>query len=215
MNIAVVIALLYILAVGLALCLAFAARRIRRSRPVAVGVFLLGSVLAALHADKPTPVPSALLRWDRGLADNGSVATNDTVFIRGTYDPLMANDALHVDYRPKWITDSPDGWARAYDGGVSDLADGFAVTIPDATNMVVWIWSEYIEPAPTHTNGEYRIIYVGRIDGGAAESPRYVLPRTPIKGMEDEGDAHHLSPPSLPPPAQSLFSTLATENLTE
>lgn len=182
MNIAVVIALLYILAVGLALCLAFAARRIRRSHPVAVGVFLLGSVLAALHADKPTPVPSALLRWDRGLADNGSIATNDTVFIRGTYDPLMANDALHVDYRDRTITDSPDGWARAYDGAVGDLADGFTVTIPDATNMVVWIWSEYVEPAPTHTNGEYRIIYVGRIDGGAADAPRYVTPRTPIKG---------------------------------
>ena len=180
MNIAVVIALLYILAVGLARCLAFAARRIRRSHPVAVGVFLLGSVLAALHADKPTPVPSALLRWDRGLADNGSIATNDTVSIRGTYDPLMANDALHVDYRDRTITDSPDGWARAYDGAVGDLADGFTVTIPDATNMIVWIWSEYIEPAPTHTNGEYRIIYVGRIDGGAAESPRYVTPRTPI-----------------------------------
>ena len=147
------------------------------------GTFAALCVLAAfcaILADKPTPVPSALLRWDRGLADNGSIATNDTVFIRGTYDPLMANDALHVDYRPKWITDSPDGWARAYDGAVGDLADGFTVTIPDATNMVVWIWSEYVEPAPTHTNGEYRIIYVGRIDGGAAESPRYVLPRTPI-----------------------------------
>ena len=182
------------------------------------GTFAALCVLAAfcaILADKPTPVPSALLRWDRGLADNGSVATNDTVFIRGTYDALMANDALHVDYRPKWITDSPDGWARAYDGGVSDLADGFAVTIPDATNMVIYIWSEYVEPAPTHTNGEYRIIYVGRIDGGAADAPHYVTPRTPIKGMEDEGDAHHLSPPSLPPPAQSLFSTLATENLTE
>ena len=147
------------------------------------GTFAALCVLAAfcaILADKPTPVPSALLRWDRGLADNGSIATNDTVFIRGTYDPLMANDALHVDYRDRTITDSPDGWARAYDGAVGDLADGFTVTIPDATNMVVWIWSEYVEPAPTHTNGEYRIIYVGRIDGGAADAPRYVTPRTPI-----------------------------------
>lgn len=215
MNIVIVIALLYILCVGLVLCAACALGRARRSRTGAVAVFLISAALAAIHADKPTPVPSALLRWDRGLRDNGSVATNDTVFIRGTYDPLMANDALHVDYRPKWITDSPDGWARAYDGAVSDLADGFAVTIQDATNMVVWIWSEYVEPAPTHTNGEYRIIYVGDITNSPPEAPRYFLPRTPVKGMEDEGDAHHLSPPSLPPPAQSLFSTLATENLTE
>lgn len=215
MNAVTIIALLYLLAVALVLCCAVALGRARRSRSCAVAVFLVGAVLAAQHADKPAPVPSAYLRWDRGLADNGSAATNDTVFIRGTYDPLMANDALHVDYRPKWITDSPDGWARAYDGGVSDLADGFAVTIPDATNMVIYIWSEYIEPAPTHTNGEYRIVFVARLDGEAADAPRYVTPRTPIKGMEDEGDAHHLSPPSLPPPVQSLFSTLATENLTE
>ena len=215
MNAVTIIALLYLLAVALVLCCAVALGRARRSRSCAVAAFLVGAVLAALHADKPAPVPSAYLRWDRGLADNGSIATNDTVSIRGTYDPLMANDALHVDYRPKWITDSPDGWARAYDGGVSDLADGFAVTIPDATNMVIYIWSEYVEPAPTHTNGEYRIIYVGNITNSPPEAPRYFLPRTPIKGMEDEGDAHHLSPPSLPPPARSRVSTLATENLTE
>lgn len=100
MNAVTIIALLYLLAAALVLCCAVAARRIRRARPVAVGVFLIGSVLAALHADKPTPMPSATIRWDRGLADNGSVATNDTVFIRGTYDALMASDALHVDYRP-------------------------------------------------------------------------------------------------------------------
>lgn len=215
MNAVTIIALLYLIAVALVLCCAVAARRIRRARPVAVGVFLIGSVFAALHSEKPTPVPAALLRWDRGLSDNGSIATNDTVFIRGTYNPIMANDALHVDYRPKWITDSPDGWARAYDGGVSDLADGFAVTIPDATNMVIYIWSEYVEPAPTHTNGEYRIIYVGNITNSPPEAPHYFLPRTTIKGMEDDGDAHNLSPPSLPPSAQSLFSTLAAENLTE
>ena len=215
MNIVLVIALLYILCVGLVLCAACALGRARRSRTGAVAVFLVGSVLAAIHADKPEPVPSAFLRWDRGLADNGSIATNDTVFIRGTFDPLMANDALHVDYRPKWIADSPDGWARAYDGAVGDLADGFTATIQGATNMVVWIWSEYVEPAPVHTNGEYRVIYVGDITNSPPEAPRYFLPRTPIKGMEDEGDAHHLSPPSLPPPAQPLFSTLATENLTE
>lgn len=215
MNAVTIIALLYLLAVALVLCCAVALGRARRSRSCAVAAFLVGAVLAAQYADKPAPVPSATIRWDRGLADNGSVATNDTVFIRGTYDALMASDALHVDYRQRSIVDTPDGWTRGYDGRVSDLADGFTVVIPDATNMVVWIWSEYIEPAPTHTNGEYRIVFVARLDGEAADAPRYVTPRTPIKGMEDDGDAHNLSPPSLPPPAQSLFSTLAAENLTE
>lgn len=212
MNAVTIIALLYLLAVALVLCCAVALGRARRSRSCAVAAFLVGAVLAALHADKPAPGPSAYLRWDRGLADNGSVATNDTVFIRGTYDALMASDALHVDYRPRSIVDTPDGWTRGYDGRVSDLADGVTVVIPDATNMVVWIWSEYIEPAPTHTNGEYRIIFVARLDGEAANAPRYVTPRTPIKA--DGG--RQLSPPELPEPnRESLFSTLATEILQE
>lgn len=212
MNVITAISLVFFAALALALVAAVALGRARRSRSCAVAAFLVGAVLAALHADKPTPVPSAYLRWDRGLADNGSVATNDTVFIRGTYDALMASDALHVDYRPRSIVDTPDGWTRGYDGRVSDLADGFTVVIPDATNMVVQIWSEYIEPAPTHTNGEFRIIFVARLDGEAADAPRYVTPRTPIKA--DGG--RQLSPPELPEPnRESLSSTLASEILQE
>ena len=212
MNVITAISLVFFAALALALVAAVALGRARRSRSCAVAAFLVGAVLAALHSDKPAPVPSAYLRWDRGLADNGSIATNDTVFIRGTYDALMASDALHVDYRPRSIVDTPDGWTRGYDGKVSDLADGVTVVIPDATNMVVWIWSEYIEPAPTHTNGEYRIIFVARLDGEAANAPRYVTPKTPIKA--DGG--RQLSPPELPEPnRESLFSTLATEILQE
>ena len=204
-----------LLCIGVARALAAASRRLRSARHGAALMFLAATIIATLYAQKPTPVPAAQLRWDQGLRDNGSAATNDAVFIRGTYDPIMAGDALHVDYRDRAIADSADGWTRGYDGTVSDLADGFSVTIPDATNMVVWIWSEYVVPAPTHTNGEYRILHVGKIDGGTADVSRYVAPRTPIRGMEDEGDAHHLSPPSLPPPAQSFFSTLSAENPTE
>lgn len=40
------------------------------------------------------------------------------------------------------------------------------------------------------------------------DSIRFGLPGAPSAVVP-------LSPPSLPPPAQSLFSTLATENLTE
>lgn len=218
MNIVVAIALLYLPCVVLVLCTACALGRARRSGADAVVVFLLGAIIATLHADKPPEIPSATFRWDEGLRNNGSVATNDTVFIRGTYDPLMAGDTLHVDYRDRSIVDTPEGWARAYDGVVSDLANGFTVTIPDATNMVIWVWSEYIEPAPVHTNGEYRITYVGNVTNQPPQSPRYVLPRTPIKAAGDGAVVWevNLSPPELPePPAQSLFSTLATENLTE
>lgn len=211
MNVITAISLVFFAALALALVAAVALGRARRSRSCAVAAFLVGAVLAALHADKPAPVPSAYLRWDRGLADNGSVATNDTVFIRGTYDALIASDTLHIDYRPKSSTNALD-WASAYVGVTSDLAAGITRTIPDATNMVIYVWSEYVPPSPVHTNGEYRITHVARLDGGAANAPRYVTPRTPIKA--DGG--RQLSPPELPEPnRESLFSTLATEILQE
>ncbi len=207
MNILIAIALLYIAAVALLLVGAFALGRAQRSRSGAVAVFLIGATVAAIHADKPTPVPSALIRWDTGLADNGSVATNDTVFIRGTYDQLMAADALHLDYRPKSSTNSLD-WVRCYEGVVSDLAAGFTVPIPDATNQVIYVWSEYVAPSPVHTNGEYRITYVGGVTNSPPAAPRYVLPRTPIK----TSTGVRLSPPELPdPPRASLLSTTANE----
>ena len=195
MNLLIAISLLYLAAVSLLLASALALGRARRSRTGAVAVFLLGSVLAALHADKPTPVPSATIRWDDGLRDNGSVATNDIVFIRGTYDQLMANDALHVDYRDKGSTNETD-WVRCYEGVVTDLAAGFTVNIPDATNQVIYVWTEYVPPAPVHTNGEYRVTYVGNVTNAPPEAPRYVLPRTPVKTSEGA----RLSPPELPEP---------------
>lgn len=195
MNLLTAISLLYLAMVALLLASAIALKRARRSRIVAVAAFLLGAVLAALHADKPTPVPSATIRWDDGLRDNGSVATNDAVFIRGTYDQLMANDTLHIDYRDKGSTNVTD-WVRGYDGGVSDLSAGFTVNIPDATNKVIYIWSEFIPPAPEHTNGEYRVTYVGSVTNSPPETPRYVLARTPVKTVAGA----QLSPPELPEP---------------
>jgi len=192
-------------ALGLALCglalaavcalAAYALKRARRSRSAAVAVFLLGAVVAAIYADKPTPTPSATIMWDSGLTDNGSIATNDTVFIRGTFDPLMATDALHVDYRDKGSTNALD-CVRTYNGTVSDLTLGFTVTISNATNRIVYVWSEYVPPSPVHTNGEYRIINVGTVTNSPPESPRYVVTRTPIKGMDELGGETRLSPPT-------------------
>lgn len=211
MNLLTAISLLYLAMVAIVLASAIALKRARRSRTGAVAVFLLGAVLAALHADKPTPIPSATIRFDDGLHDNGSVATNDTVFIRGTYDQLMANDTLHIDYRDRASTNALD-WVRAYNGVVSDLGPGITMTIVGATNMVIWVWSEYVPPAPVHTNGEYRITYVGSVTNSPPETPRYVLPRTPVKTAEGV----QLSPPELPEPQRtSLFSILASELLQE
>ena len=151
-------------------------------------------------ATKPPPTPSATLRFDRGLHDNGSVATNDHPVIRGTVDPLYTLDALHIDYRPKASTNALD-YVRAYDGRTTDLIAGISVFIPDCTDKLIWIWSEYIEPPPEHTNGEYRLDYVTRpLDGPVdPESPEFIMLRTPLIDSET---GRKLSPPELPPPIE-------------
>ena len=165
-------------------------------------------VALVLHGStKPQPVPSATILWDAGLADSGSVATNDLVFLRATYDLLLANDSLHVDYRTRGSTNALD-WVRAYNGFVYDLAAGFTVNVPDATNRVIWVWSEYIPPAPVHTNGEYRITYVGAVTNAPPGTPRYVLPRTPIV----TSDGLRLAPPELAPPPRASLGAANEEN---
>lgn len=163
--------------------------------------FMLGVVATVYcQATKPQPVPKATLRFDRGLHDNGSVATNDHPVIRGTVDPLYTLDALHIDYRPKSSTNALD-YVRAYDGRTTDLVAGIRLFIPDCTDKLIWIWSEYVEPPPEHTNGEYRIDYVTRPFDGPVdpESPEFVMLRTPVIDSET---GRKMSPPDLPKPLE-------------
>lgn len=164
-------------------------------------VFIIGAIATVYcAATKPKPTPSAALRFDRGLHDNGSVATNDHPVIRGTVDALYTLDALHIDYRPKYSTNALD-YVRAYDGRTTDLIAGISVFIPDCTDKLIWIWSEYIEPPPEHTNGEYRLDYVTRpLDGPVdPESPEFIMLRTPLIDSET---GRKMSPPELPQPIE-------------
>lgn len=193
-------AVLAVHAISCSLVSVWRRERARGASYASLAAFVVGTALTVYcSATKPQPVPSATLRFDRGLHDNGSVATNDHPVIRGTVDPLYALDALHVDYRPKSSTNALD-YVRAYDGRTADLLAGISLFIPDCTDMLVWIWSEYVEPPPEHTNGEYRLDYVTRpIEdaGTATETPRFIMLRTPVLDSET---GRRLSPPELPQP---------------
>ena len=180
----------------------------------ALAFFILGTIATVYcAATKPPPMPSARLIFDRGLHNNGSVATNDHPVIRGTVDALYTLDALHIDYRPKSSTNALD-YVRAYDGRTTDLIYGISVFIPDCTDKLIWIWSEYIEPPTEQTNGEYRLDYVTRpLDGPVdPESPEFIMLRTPLIDSET---GRKMSPPDLQQPivfTDEEISRLLDEN---
>ena len=163
---------------------------------VAFGAYALLFAWAGNDGNKPKPTPSATLRFDVGLYDQGSVATNDHPVIAWAFDPWLASDTVHISARPKGSTNELD-WIDYHIGPVADtIWRGF---IPACTGMVIWVWSEYVPPAPEHTNGVYHLEYMSEpMDWEPVDCVRkWNLLRTPII---DAADRRLMSPPIIPEP---------------
>lgn len=164
---------------------------------VAFIAFSLMVAWAGNDGNKPKPIPSATLRFDVGLYDQGSVATNDHPVIAWGFDPWLSADTVHISARPKGSTNELD-WIDYHTGPVSDtIWRGF---IPACTGMVIWVWSEYIPPPPQSTNGVYHLDYLATpldyspVDEGVRQ---WQLLRTYII---DAADGRYMSPPIIPKP---------------
>lgn len=192
-------------ALGLALAAHVAARLWRRH--ARCGGDALSAVLfcayaaavgwAASDSNKPAPVPRATLVFDRGLRDDGSVATNDWPSIRWGYDAYLANDTVHVEARPKGSTNDLD-WLEYHRGPVA--ATAWSGHMPGCTGMVVHVWSEYVEPPSVRTNGVFRLDGVDAPLDWTPASPDvrlYVPIRAPVL---DAAGGRRMSPPALPDP---------------
>lgn len=152
---------------------------------------------AGNDGNKPKPTPSATLKFDVGLYDRGSVATNDHPVIAWRFDPWLSADTVHIAARPKGSTNELD-WIYYHDGPVSDtIWRGY---IPACTGMVIWVWSEYIPPTPESTNGVYHLDYLAEpLDYLPVDERvrQWQLLRTPII---DAADGRCMSPPIIPEP---------------
>ena len=117
--------------IEMTLCLAFI-----------VGMVMYGSTKHAVS-----------VRWDTGLADNGSLITNNTVTVRWTYSGIPAASSVFIDYREAGSTNE---WRNLGETLASALE--FTGTLANATNYEYFVYSTYVPPVPVHTNG----VWVGQ-----------------------------------------------------
>lgn len=164
-----------------------------------IGSCMIYLMYAGSDSHKPQAMPSARIIFDTYLYDNGSVATNDYPTIRWSHDPLIADDMLHIEARPKASTDETD-WVEYYIGRVT--ASQWSGHMTGCTGMEIYVWSEYVPPPTSKTNGVYLLDYLAAplCD---IEGPRtWNLLRTPIY---DADGGRLVSPPRLAPPVEILI----------
>ena len=115
---------------------------------VLAGVFVVGF---AYYGSTKHGAPS--VRWDDGLADNGTLITNDTVSVRWTYPGIPSASSVFIDYREAGSTNK---WLNLAETLAS--AQEWTGTLGNATNYDYWVYSTYVPPVPVHTNG----VWVGQ-----------------------------------------------------
>lgn len=136
--------------------------------------------------------------YQTGLTDAGSYCTNDLIHAEWTWPPLIGDYDFRWQYRDATITNEAGEvvgpWYELPGGMVSD---GFAEAIvPDATNMQVVCWAEYVPPIHVVTNGVYHLNGVMRAMGDARTN-NWVTP-----GIRIIDGSRQIAPPEIRPARQ-------------
>ena len=213
-------ALLSFAAVGIALAVVVWLKRyvdtVGRKTRIGVGVALLGVVVFTIYAGTKPDVPTHLWRFqfENGVRDAGSYCTNDLIHAEWTFSEMYAQYALRASYHDLTFTNEVgvciDEWHQLEDAVVSDAVAEW--NVPDATNMEVVCYAQYIRPPDTHTNGTYQVYGTVRtLATTNSPTPDYVTPNVRTYGIGDDGEEIELNP--VEPPPQSLLDLLDAELL--
>ena len=136
--------------------------------------------------------------YQTGLTDAGSYCTNDLIHAEWTWLPLIGDYDFRWQYRDATITNETGevvGSWHELPGGL--VSDGIAEAIvPDATNMQVICWAEYVPPIHVVTNGVYHLNGVMRAMG-AANTNNWVTP-----GIRIIDGSRQIVPPEISPDRQ-------------
>ena len=132
----------------------FAARLTHRAaKRLVVGLGGSLFVSAALVVGAVFYGGSKSIRWDTGLTDNGTLITNDFVHVAWNYSGIPSAATLYIDYR---LSGTTNEWESLAETSVAALV--WECTLANATNYDYWVYTVYVPPVPTHTNG----VWVGQ-----------------------------------------------------
>jgi len=190
-------------------CKAYVDRLKRHGR---IGGLLLGAltVYMILYGGTKPQGHIWAFQFSNGLTDNGSYCTNNQIRAIWTATPVLldGNYAVKMAWQNATMTNSVgtilDPWHTGEDARVADLQATW--NVPNATNMHVMVWAEYVAPVVVHTNGVYKIGNIMREMGG---TQKYMTPAMSITVTFDNGTKETITPTNRQP--QSLLQALVNE----
>ena len=166
--------------------------------------FAIAAFGLMLYAGTKPPQPTHLWRFEfqNGVHDIGSYCTNDTIHAEWDYAPAFGPYTLKATYTDLTITNEVgvciDVWHDLEDVPVAAMsADWF---VPDATNMSVICYAEYVPPPHVVTNGVYHMEGVSRsMSTTNSPAPDYVTWGTRVELVLPNGATMVITPTNRPP----------------
>ena len=166
--------------------------------------FAIAAFVLTLYAGTKPPQPTHLWRFEfqNGVHDIGSYCTNDTIHAEWNYEPAFWPYTLKAKYRDLTITNEVgvciDVWHNLEDVPVAAMsADWF---VPDATNMSVICYAEYVPPPHVVTNGVYHMEGVSRsMSTTNSPAPDFVTWGTRVELVLPNGATMVITPTNRPP----------------
>lgn len=192
--------------VGLAACcialsviaIAHAAGAFRR------GWFAAATVVCVLYAGTKPPQPTHLWRFEfqNGVHDTGSYCTNDIIHAEWDYAPAYEPYTLKAKYQDLTMTNEVgvciDVWHDLEDMPISAMFAEW--TVPNATNMSVICFAEYVPPPHVVTNGVYHMEGVSHSMATTnSTAPDYVTWGTRVEVVLPNGAVKVITPTNRPP----------------
>lgn len=167
--------------------------------------FLIATIVLMLYAGtKPPQPPSHLWKFEfqNGVHDLGSYCSNDLIHAAWDYAPAYQPYTLKAKYRDLTVTNEVgvciDAWHDLDDVPVAAMIAEWHV--PDATNMSVICYAEYVPPPHVVTNGVYHMEGVSRSMATTdSPSPDYVTWGTRVEVVLPNGAIKVITPTNRPP----------------
>ena len=164
--------------------------------------FSVATFVLMLYAGTKPPKPLWSFEFLNGVHDIGSYCTNDTIHAEWDYAPAYEPYTLKAKYLDLTITNEVgvciDVWHDLEDVPVSYMLAEWIV--PNATNMSVVCYAEYVPPPHVVTNGVYHMEGVSRSMATTnSPAPDYVTWGTRVEVVLPNGSIKVLTPTNRPP----------------